>query len=335
MGDIGPGMGVLEAVGIAPEQEQVYQALIDQPSSTVREIVAVSHMARRKVQAALSTLETRGLLSRTPRQPSTYIPTPPVTAIELLVLQRQEDLARVRLAATTLDERLRTSSSETRTSLVEAVFGQQAMVQRFRQLQMAAKEELLVFDKPPYAMAPGQPNDGEIDALRRGVRVRAIYDRESLTVPGMLAEIEQLVEAGEEARATSGLPMKVAVADRRLGLMPLRPAEPRLEAAIFISESPLLDAIMMLFDTLWERANHLTFSTDKQPTSEDDGELSATDHRVLALLATGYDDATIARTLRMGDRTVGRHIRRLMDILHVQSRFQLGAEAARRGWLTG
>lgn len=54
---------------------------------------------------------------------------------------------------------------------------------------------------------------------------------------------------------------------------------------------------------------------------------------LLAQLASGAKDEHIARTLGLSLRTVRRRIAALMSDLGVDTRFQAGAEAVRRGWL--
>ena len=54
---------------------------------------------------------------------------------------------------------------------------------------------------------------------------------------------------------------------------------------------------------------------------------------VLRLLSLGLTDDVIARRLCVSLRTERRIITSLMDVMAVRSRFQLGQEAARRGYV--
>lgn len=51
----------------------------------------------------------------------------------------------------------------------------------------------------------------------------------------------------------------------------------------------------------------------------------------VSLLALGIPDGAIAKRPRISERTVGRRIKELADSLGVDTRFQIGVEAARRG----
>ena len=54
---------------------------------------------------------------------------------------------------------------------------------------------------------------------------------------------------------------------------------------------------------------------------------------LLDQLAHGAKDEQIARTLGISLRTVRRRVAAILAELGVESRFQAGVEAARRGWL--
>jgi len=57
--------------------------------------------------------------------------------------------------------------------------------------------------------------------------------------------------------------------------------------------------------------------------------------QILRLMGAGLTDEAIAARIGMSARSARRHIAAIMDALGAVSRFQAGAEAARRGWLTG
>ncbi|MGW6128522.1 LuxR C-terminal-related transcriptional regulator [Cellulomonas sp. NPDC055163] len=56
---------------------------------------------------------------------------------------------------------------------------------------------------------------------------------------------------------------------------------------------------------------------------------------ILRLLAAGLSDHDAAAAAYVGERTLQRDLARLMRMLRVDNRFQLGWEVARRGWLEG
>ena len=82
----------------------------------------------------------------------------------------------------------------------------------------------------------------------------------------------------------------------------------------------------MLFELMWERA---------APVPDMDFGEARPDLRrfLLQQLAAGAKDEQIARTLGISLRTVRRRVADLLIDLGVDTRFQAGAEAVRRGWL--
>jgi DNA-binding NarL/FixJ family response regulator len=80
------------------------------------------------------------------------------------------------------------------------------------------------------------------------------------------------------------------------------------------------------FELLWERAVAV-------PALERGDATPDLDELLLAQLAQGAKDEQIARILGISLRTVRRRVASMMAELGVDSRFQAGVEAVRRGWL--
>ncbi|WP_306944526.1 LuxR C-terminal-related transcriptional regulator [Streptomyces phaeochromogenes] len=62
-------------------------------------------------------------------------------------------------------------------------------------------------------------------------------------------------------------------------------------------------------------------------------ELDEVDQQILSLLYDGFDDATVARRLGLGHRTVQRRVQNLMITLNAKGRVALGARAQQFGLL--
>jgi sugar-specific transcriptional regulator TrmB/DNA-binding CsgD family transcriptional regulator len=324
----------LQDLGIDPTAEAVYLQLIDQPGTTVDDLARASGFTRRQVSTACALLEAKGLISRSPSQPTRYAPAPPDVAIEALVLQQRESLERARLAGTDLLARYRRHAGPTQRvdEFVEVIAGQGAIAQRFRQLQATVEREILVLDKPPYVVDPVDNEPAESAALHRRVVARVIYDTSTL-VPDQLRLIQRLIAGGEQARTMNDVPMKLVIVDRRAGLVPLRQDEPGLEGRLLIHSSPLLDALIVLFESLWERATPVPRRGALPPQGVERELLSDDDLSLVTLLAAGLKDEVIAQRLGVTERTVARRMRGLFTRIGAQTRFQAGLEVASRGWL--
>ena len=330
---------MLKAVGLNEQQERVYRALLEFPGEPPAALGARLALSAQEMDAALSSLETLGLVSRGPGS-SSPVPAPPDVAVEALITRRQEELGRARLAAAQLAKTFRSVTRHSPAELVEVIAGREPVRTRFEQLQLGARKEVLVFDKPPYA-SPIGANKLELEYLGRGVANRSVYDTLSLEVPGQVEWLSEVVPAGEQARVFPGLPLKLAIADRKLGLVPISIEEPSMqEGALLVHPSGLLDALVALLETLWKQS--IPIEQALLPPGEgasavispDKGRAPGPeDRRLLALMAAGLTDEAIARQLGIGSRTVRRRTSALMRALGVQTRFQAGLQAAKRGWL--
>jgi len=115
--------------------------------------------------------------------------------------------------------------------------------------------------------------------------------------------------------------------------LPLAPtATDSAGGGLLVHPSGLLDALLHLFDLIWASANEV-LPTDTGTTELAADRLDDVDARILTLLLAGLTDQAIGGQLGMSLRTVQRRVSQLMDRAQVVTRFQLGHEASRRGWL--
>ncbi|WP_326657091.1 hypothetical protein [Streptomyces sp. NBC_00385] len=196
-------------------------------------------------------------------------------------------------------------------------------------LLLRARHEVLHFDVPPYLSVD---NGTQLDQLARGVVYRTVYGQRAVEYPGALVRIDQCLEAGEKARVTARLPMKMMIVDRERAVLAvaadvaLRPG-----TAVVITHGPLLDGLIELFERVW--AESVPLDPAGAVVDAQEGELNPEEARLLALLLSGLTDDAVARHLGIARRTVVRRARSLMDRAGVATRMQLGWHAARRGWI--
>jgi DNA-binding CsgD family transcriptional regulator len=253
---------------------------------------------------------------------------PPDAGLEALTLRRESELKQARIEVlNAYDEFRRTVHNESTTHLIEVVTGN-AIVERIRQIKGGAQREILAIDSPPYYI--GGPNQEEIEHLKRGVSYRVVYSPESVEVPGYLTEnILPCVEAGEQARVLPDVPAKLTIIDGSIAFVSMSVRDTDVNRSLLIIRpSSLLTALIGMFELCWRNALPLHASVG----AEDD-RLEPIERRLLALLATGAADDTIARTLGISRRTFFRYLERLMNRTGASTRFQLALHAARENWL--
>jgi DNA-binding transcriptional ArsR family regulator len=153
-----------------------------------------------------------------------------------------------------------------------------------------------------------------------------------LDLPDGLTELAAALGRDERVRVVDRVPTKLVVADRSLAMVPLTStaAEP---AALVVHASGLLELLCGLFESVWREALPLRLGASGVPEEQPDGP-DGTDLEVLSLLLAGLTDASVAKQLDLGLRTVQRRVRRLMELAGVTTRLQLGWHAYERGWVT-
>lgn len=317
--------GLLAPLGVPPFEEQAYRVLLNRHEADRGELAEALGRRPEAVGAALGRLEELGLVRRLGGRPQRFAPVMPDVAMESLVSLRQQEILQARAAAAELLAEYRAGRRDDPGELVEILTGEQAVANRFAELQDSCTDELLMFDRPPYAAPPDNPEQTAI--LRRGIRWRTVYAPESLQRPKAREHVQQLVVAGEEARMLPGLPMKLVIVDRRIALLPLTLGSGLAQSAV-IHRSTLLDAMVTLFELFWNRAFPIG---DARPARTE--EISEADRQILAMLVTGAKDEVIARELDIGIRTLRRRMQQLLRTLDAETRFQAGMQASRRGWV--
>ncbi|WP_237047614.1 helix-turn-helix domain-containing protein [Lentzea guizhouensis] len=311
-------------LGLRSAELAVYETLVDSYQLDEAELCLATELDERIVRAALRSLAELGFAHRVD---GLHAAVAPDVALATYFLRREDDLRRDRLLAGALQVRYeRAAGVRAPADLVEVVHGAEAIARRVGQVMRTARHEVRFVDKPPYANAPTSLHPVEEELLGRGVRFRGIYERQALELHDLRADLEMGLSLGEEARVVAAAPTKMILADTHLGLIPLHSTETTLDSAVVVHRSALLDSLGALFAKLWDDA--VPLALPGQPAST---EMSIEDARLLALLATGLPDRSIAKQLGLSYRTFQRRLHRLMDELGAQTRFQAGLRAAARG----
>jgi DNA-binding CsgD family transcriptional regulator len=182
----------------------------------------------------------------------------------------------------------------------------------------------------PVQRPPVRMPEGFVRARSRGVEFRVVYGTSILRDPAALAAVRTSIRLGEQVRVFPDVPLNLRIADERAALLTVAGRQGERRHALLIHPSGLLDAMVGLFASYWRMAAPL--SGTAEPDTGTRGP-DAQARRLLALLAAGLTDESIARELGVSERTVGRRIARLQERLGAASRFQLGLQASRQGWL--
>ncbi|MFD5552560.1 LuxR C-terminal-related transcriptional regulator [Streptomyces sp. NPDC127068] len=205
---------------------------------------------------------------------------------------------------------------------------------RMRDLAVLCQSELLRLRRT-FA-APGDPMEGlddDLEMLARGVTLRLLVSTGAARSPGAAGYLSTLSDHGAEIRVAATVPLQLDVIDRRVSVF--AGEQPQEEGAwaegTVLRSARLAACFARIFEHQWDvSAAHV-----RTAPRGDVQEWTPREREVLALLAAGAKDETIARRLGCSERTLRRLLAALVDRLGAESRFAAGVRAARLGLLDG
>lgn len=282
------------------------------------------------VRRVLTELDDLGVARRVGGDPPRWEAAPPERVMSLALQEEEKRRARLWQVGAELDRlyhQARGSAGPFR--YAEPVEHPATLIMLTNRLQERATEQVRWLDRPPYYSKPHHFREQEGTQARRmaaGIRYRTVYSQDVYGDPELFSAMTRMAELGEDSRVLSDLPMKLTIGDEWMALLVPEPERPDLDGALVVHSSGLLRAFIGVFETLW--------TLGMPVSSADSGRgLSEQDRTILTLMAAGATDDTIARRLQLSRRTVVRRIAALLDRLGATTRFQAGAQAAKRGLL--
>lgn len=244
---------LLEELGLTKTEARIYLCLLEQSPLTAGTIADLTGTSRSSVYLILRSLVDKGLVDAGAGYSSRFQPSAPDVAFAGLLERGREELReRERQVRTALPDLMRRfeSSAAGEGELVEILRTPKLVGDRFDRLHAASQQSIDIVVRGPVQL--GGTNQPELDALARGVRARAVYDRGLMRHPSIADNIGAWIHAGEDARVFHGdLPMKFAVFDGHTVLMPLFAPGVGGVVALIVRSRELAGALGLLFDTLW------------------------------------------------------------------------------------
>jgi DNA-binding CsgD family transcriptional regulator len=321
---------MLTALGATETEDSVYCFVATTVSATWAEIRSATGLSAGDIRSSLAGLHQRGLVSQTNDDPVRYVASSPGT-VEAMISNRLRELRGAQEVLDLLaDKRRAAQLSGEAAGVFEVVHGQQALRHHVLHLLHTARSEVINMVKPPVIAV--QTSEGALpgDAIRN----RAIFETGALEVPGTLDAIRDGMTSASDVRVHTKLPVKMLAIDRCVALIPLA-RDDAVPVGVLIHPSAMLDALLALFEHVWDSAVALHMVDSGEVSGAADGALSTEDKQLLSLLLAGLTDEAIATHFRISVRTVQRKVHALMEMASVRTRMQLAWEAARQDWLPG
>ena len=325
----------LEALGLSEGEAKVYACLVSGSGATAKEVARATGVPARLAKAHLESLDDNGLATRSILDGERFVPVPPQHAVDSLRQRREQQLSEAsRDAIRYLEQASGPPGRQPDRGFLQVVAGAEAAGDRFQQMVLGAKSEILAFNAKAMSGVNDEWVKAKIALLKTGVRGRVIYDLPSLQNPDAAALIRKFA-FGEAARTLPVLPLPLVIIDRGAAFLPLTSEEPGPATEVFIVyESALLDLLLLMFEAVWETAAPFDAETGVAGTDPAGLDLAEDERMLLNLLSAGMKEAAIAQHLGVSARTVERRFSAITDLLGTTTRFHTAVEAYRRGWIT-
>ena len=315
---------VLEIIELSGPEVSLYRALRPLSGRTVSEVASSLGVTQNRFVALAARLISAGVLSLDDGVAT--IPSPGQLFADVLAVEAGhllgvvERLDRMRVAIPTARGLLDGPESDHGLSGLDIRVGEELRGLVLSWVRGSTGD--LMWVRPDQWSLPREPETTRVvlGALERGQRSRAIYPARVLQeAPACLFE---RMEAGEEVRLIAEVPGRMAVIEGVGAFVPEHWGE--TNGRHIVIQHPGVSAVLEeLFEELWARAVVVPGS---RPTDLDR-------RLLLEQLSRGAKDEQMARTLGLSLRTVRRRVATLLIDLDVETRFQAGVEAVRRGWI--
>ena len=258
----------LKDLGLTANEAKVYLGMLGRSTFKAAEIARQADVPRPKVYETINSLMDKGLCFQVPGSDdgvALYSAADPKEGLAAWQQQREEEqresLARRRIRTADVIsalEPIHVAGRDETAPLryVDVLTDKLRIAQVANAMLASATEQVLTFDKEPYAQDPSVLHLHESNAARRGVDVRCIFEAHLAHLTG------RLVASGAQVRLVprGGLPMKLVVADGQAAIYALRDPITGQQSltSMRVAHPDFAQAMVLLFESLWQNATPLS-----------------------------------------------------------------------------
>ena len=312
---------------------RVYLMLLRQPAPR-RSALLREGFTDDEVTAALANLEARNMVNATRRDVIDVYPPDTTLPAWAADLERQARTTRSAVEGLThMYNEARAGGTDSSASRevasldtlagVEAAYFRAARRAESRCVRLIARsdrmDELVLHHPDAIVLAHSSASSPTLER-------QVVFEQSILEVPGAFSALETMRADGIDVRLTPHLAFSVLAVDRSTAVIDITHLDSG-GGSLYVQQRQLAGALMDMCLGLYALGTPLP----RTPRGRALARLPDRDGQILALLAAGASDLTMARQLGISQRTVERRVRSIMVELGATTRFQAGAIAGRRG----
>lgn len=242
-------------IGLTGSEARVYFYLLKKKNFTATEISKLAQIPKSKIYEILAKLAQKGLCTETLGKVKKYSPANPKVGFDNLFKEIEKKKKKLSdLSESLLPLYLSEKEKTNPLDYIQVLREKNRIAEKVESLERMAKDEVLSFDKPPYAMP--KTNEEEFRGLERGVKYKAVYEMTEARKLDTITQMEIYMKAGEEIRVAYELPMKMMIFDGIIVILALRDmiTSKTSLTAMVIEHPDMTKAFKITFYSIWEKA---------------------------------------------------------------------------------
>lgn len=251
-----------EAFGLNGYEARVLVAVLRLGSAGAAQLARASGVHRTSVYPVLQELAAKGLVKALPGKTAMWSSPGADEVLERLLAFQEERVRGLKSRMETTREaleRILPDDDSVQVPHLQLIQGSAHVHRAYDQLVANARSELLVFNRPPYSYDAAAVNPVVMDALRRGVATRVLYEAAQVGRPEAEPFRQAMATyhaAGAQGRVVDELPLKLAVADRRVVLLAMADTvqpEVGFPTNVLVDHEGFAEVQADAFDLRWSR----------------------------------------------------------------------------------
>ncbi|MER0447079.1 LuxR C-terminal-related transcriptional regulator [Streptomyces sp. Edi4] len=317
----------------------VYGAVVSAPGSGSEELRRRLGLPPTAFQLAVKQLVELGLLERAASEEAFLYPVTPATAVLRVcvpkfraIAEEQRQMERLSsLIAAFAPVYTENLTRHTSHSLTERLVSLDVVRQTIAELAAGARSEALT--SQPGGPRPEEQLKDSIDlaerALRRGVRIRTLYQQSAQFSHATTEYVQRVTRLGAQVRTVNDAFMRLIVFDRTTAVMSLRDLP---QGALVVRDPDIVHFAVGAFERAWATSQPFPARYEKQQVKDASEAMKLS---IMRLLAEGGEIGAIAKRLGVSHRTCQRHVSEIMHRLGARNRLHAGFLISQQGLLDG
>ena len=256
----------LSRLGLSNLEAKVYINLLKKSSLTATEISRLAGINRTQTYDILPKLIQRGMCIETRGSVKRYFAIEPDKVLYSLEKELNEKKNVIKNLNRSLQELYdKNTNKKNPLDFLQVLSSRNSIISRIETLESEAKEIVLAFNKPPYAMNIGSSNISQIskeirkpeqESIKRGVTFLSLYEIEPENISYFIKKMKYFEKIGEQVKISTYLPFKMFIFDNQTLLLALKnEADVSLSFTTMIFEhSDFSKAMTGIFEIYWKKA---------------------------------------------------------------------------------